>query len=160
MTTGPDCKKLLEDPFRGRDPAADAAKKARLGSSQPEQLGRPEGRTEHAPGPLLYLMFIKFIAQTRRVLGATRLGPGEDRSKWLTVAIEPEQAVPKPGAGDDCDSAFRQASRLAQTFAGGPQKNPGIELGAAVGRMPHSIFFARATLPVDPSFRVEKCGPN
>ena len=107
MAAGADAKNLLENPFRGRDPARDAAKKSRLGAAKPKQLGRPEGSAEHAAGALLDGVLIKCRAETCRILGTARVGPGEDGGERFSGAVEAEQAVPETGTPDHIDWALR-----------------------------------------------------
>ena len=107
MTAGADGKNLLENPFRGRDPASGAAKKPRPGAAKPKQLGWPKGSAEHAPGSLLDRVLIKRRAEACRILGTARVGPGEDGGERFSGAVEGKQAVPQTGTPDHIDWALR-----------------------------------------------------
>ena len=134
MAAALNTKELLKNPFGRGHPASDATKQFRLSASQPDQFSRPERSPEHAAGALLDRELIEFLAQLRGFSARSAVGPCVNRRQRIAGAINPEEAVPKAGAGDDHPLMLIQGRLcLAKTITGCAEQFVRIELGAMIG---------------------------
>src|SRR5439155_19612393 len=96
-------EELQVEELAERQPGRRPRIRVRLRLAHPGELRGEVGRVQHAAGASVHGTLVELGAKPRGRDPRPRVGPGDEASRRPTARVDPQEAVPERGAGDDGD---------------------------------------------------------